>query len=445
MSASIFSCKKDALDLAPISEIGSNGFYNNSDELEQATIAIYDGLQALPQREFATTEMRSDNTRTKSSEGDWAQFESYTIAATNQQVGNYWSVNYNVIFRSNRVLANLDVVADANFRNQLEGEAKFNRALAHFNLVNSYGDVPLIDKEIGINETDYLTRKPVSQVLDFIANDLEDAASFLPSKAAMSWGRATQGAARGLLAKVYLTQKNYAGAKSMLESILADPNYALEPNYQDVFYKEGNDEILFAIPFVNDDINESQDFSFEMTAGGVRSGLNYLTDDFIAKMDPLDTARNAVLQNPLVPVEVGKFLTSSLNARLCGNDWIVLRLADVYLMHVEAILAGFETTQNLDAIASYNTIRARVGLSELPLDGTGEISLEMLLDERRYELAFENHRFYDLVRTGQAISVLTEFADSEGYIFNSTDLLLPIPQREINVSGGYLTQNPGYN
>ena len=230
----------------------------------------------------------------------------------------------------------------------------------------------------------------------------------------------------------------------MLTAIIASTDYELEDNYADVFYNEGNDEIIFAIPYLDDDINESQDFSFEMTAGGVRSGLNYLTTDFLAKINPFDTARRPVLQNQLATAEVGKFISRSTNARLCGNDWIVLRLADVYLMHVEAKMAGMASTQNLEAIASFNAVRTRVGLNEIATDGSGEITLDMLLDERRYELAFENHRFYDLVRTGKAQTVLSAFATGEGYIFNSTDLLLPIPQGEINVSRGLLIQNPGY-
>lgn len=441
----LISCNKDNLDLDPISEIGSNEFYSSPEEVELATIAIYDGLQAVPLREFALTEMRSDNTRTKSSEGDWAQFESFTVVPTNQQVGVYWSVNYNVIFRANRVLENLDVVTPTGLRNQLEGEAKFNRALAHFNLVRAYGDVPILDRVIGIDDEEYFDRDPVESVMNFIIQDLMDAGSLLPPKGALEFGRATSAAADALLAKVYLNTGNYSGAESLLSQLIADPNYALEANYEDVFYTEGNDEIIFAIPYSNDDIFESQDYSFEMTAGGVRSGLNYLTNDFIANINPMDTARIGVLQNPLVPVEVGKYLTSSLNARLCGNDWIVLRLADVYLMHVEAVMAGQPATQNIQAIESYNMIRERVGLSPVPTDGSGEISLEMLLNERRYELAFENHRFYDLVRTGQAQTVLSNFAANEGYLFSSTDLLLPLPLGEINVSGGRLVQNPGYN
>ena len=124
------SCANDPLDLAPISEIGANGFYTNDEEVELATIAIYDGLQAIPPREFAFTEMRSDNAESKTGEGDWGEFDNYTVQPTNQQVGVYWAANYNVIFRANRVLEHLDVVVDATLRSQLEGEAKFARALA---------------------------------------------------------------------------------------------------------------------------------------------------------------------------------------------------------------------------------------------------------------------------------------------------------------------------
>lgn len=451
ISALVVSCEKDPLDLAPISEVGSNGFYTNGDEIELATIAIYDGLQAVPLREFALTEMRSDNTESKSSEGDWGQFERFAVTPTNLATGDYWSANYNVIFRANRVLENLDVVEDPSRGNQFEGEARFCRALAHFNLVRAYGDVPLLDKTILQTESSYFDRDLSETVYAFIVQDLQAASSLLPMKGSVEYGRATSGAAEALLAKVFLTTGDYAAAQSSCEAVISSGDYVLEPSYYNIFYPEElnpsqvfSDEVIFAIPYEDDDGIESQDFSFEMTAGGVRAGLNYLTDDFLAGLSPLDTARIAALRNPVVPLEVGKFITNSSNARLCGNDWIVLRLADVYLMHVEAIMAGFPSTQNLDAIASFNAVRSRVGMDSIAVDGTGEITLEVLLNERRYELAFENHRLYDLVRTGQAQTVLSNFASSQGYTFTSTDLLLPIPQAEINVSEGLLKQNPGY-
>ncbi len=440
----LFSCSKEDLNLSPKSSIGDNAFYTDEEEVLGAVIAIYDGLQNVPLREFALTEMRSDNTRSNSSEGDWGQFERFDVQPTNLATGQYWTDNYNVIFRSNRVIENLDVVEDQSARSQFEGEAKFTRALAHFNLVRAYGDVPLLDRVIIQTDTDYFDRDAVNDVLAFIASDLSEAMSLLPSQSESYFGRATSGAAAALLAKVYLTQGNYSGAETLLNQIIESNEYTLVDEYNDIFYNEQNSEIIFAIPYLDDDANESQDFSFEMTIGGVRSGLNFLTDDFNAAMDPMDLERLPVLVDALDPRATGKYLTSSSNARLCGNDWIVLRLADVLLMHAEAIMAGNDATNDLDAIISYNAIRTRVGLSTLALDGSATLTQQMLLDERRMELAFENHRLYDLIRFGVAEAVLGAFATSEGYNFSATDLLLPIPQGEINVSQGLLEQNPGY-
>lgn len=439
----LVSCDTEKhLDLAPLSAIGDNGFYTNANEVEEGVIAIYDGLQAVYQREFALTEMRSDNSKTKSSEGDWAQFESFNVQPTNQTIGEYWSANYNVIFRANRVLEHLDVVTDATRKAQFEGEARFARALAHFNLVRAYGDVPLIDKVVIQTDTDYFAQNAASEVLAFIISDLELAATQLPGRSEIQEGRATMAAAQALLGKAKLTTGDYTGAATALEAVLNNTDYALVDDYSDVFYDELNSEILFSVVYLNDNATESQDFSFEMTLGGVVSGLNYLTDDFKTfAADSAGAERAAVLASPANANEVGKFLTSSSDVRLCGNDWIVLRLADVHLMYAEAIMAGAASTTDASAIASYNAVRERAGMWLL---AQGGLSKESLLDERRAELAFENHRLYDLIRFGKADAVLSAFAAADGTSYAPTDLVLPIPQSQINISQGLLTQNPGY-
>ena len=443
--AALFSgCSVNELDLNPPSAIGDNAFYTNTEEVESAVIAIYDGWQAVPLREFAITEMRSGNTRSKSREGDWAQFESFEVKPTNLAVGTYWKVNYNVIFRANRVLENLDAVTDPDLKLQFQGEAKFSRALAHFNLVRAYGGVPILDKVIIQTNEDYFSRDPESEVYAFIENDFKDAAALLPNKSMMPFGRATSGAASALLAKVLLTQHKYTEADAILSSLISSAEYSLMPEYNDVFYKERNNEIVFGIPYNNDDTNESQDFSFEMTAGGRVSGLNYITADFLSNLDPLEVERSATLISPKVSLEVGKFITSSADARLCGNDWIVIRWADVLLMKAEAIMAGNSSTSSLTAINVYNQTRERAGMSTLAVDGSATLSVDQLLLERRIELAFENHRLYDLIRFNKAEAILGAYATATGYTFSATDLLLPIPQSEINVSNKLLTQNPGY-
>jgi len=435
----LFGSCTDFLELEPISQIGDNAFYSNDEEVEAAVIAIYDGMQEAIQREFALTEMRSDNTRTKSREGEWAQLESLDVDPTNGTVANYWAQWYNVIFRANTVLQHLDAVQDAALRSQFEGEAKFARALAHFKLVRLFGDVPLVDRVVFVEDEEYYSRKPSDEVYAFIVRDLEEAAAALPGRSGIAEGRATKGAAQALLAKVQLTRGNYNEARTLLESVINSGDYALVAEYRDVFYNELNEEIIFAIQFIEDNTDESQDFSLEFTALGRASGLNYITDNFKNAIDPADSIRAAVAFNPDNPDEVGKFISSSSDATLAGNDWIVLRYADVLLMHVEAILAGKESTSDAAALASFNAVRARAGLPEVT-----EVTKDMLLHERRIELAFENQRWFDLLRFGVAEEVLSAFAAEEGISFQSTDLLLPIPQREINVSRGLLTQNPGY-
>ncbi|OHX64087.1 RagB/SusD family nutrient uptake outer membrane protein [Flammeovirga pacifica] len=437
-----FTACQSQLELKPISAIGDNGFYSNTQEVEAAVFAIYDGLQNTVQREFALTEMRSDNTKTKNSEGEWAQFEHMNVSPTNGTLQDYWGDLYNVVFRANKVMASLDVVNDEPTKALFEAEARFSRALMYFNLTRGFGEVPLVTQIIVPGDAVASQRTPVNTVYGQIEEDLMFAIEHLPSRANIEEGRATKGAAQTLLAKVKLTTGDYSGAQTLLETVIGSSDYTLVDAYSDVFYSELNSEVIFAIQFLNDDAVESQDFSYEFTKLGSTSGINYVTDDFKANVDVLDTERIAVLYNPEDVKENGKFLTASSDNRLCGNDWIVLRLADVYLMYAEAIMAGNASTNDANAVNAYNMIRSRVGLSTLTAGAT--LTKDALILERRVELAFENHRLYDLVRLGVAEEVMADFAEDNGFPFNATKLLLPIPQREIDTSYGLLTQNPGY-
>lgn len=442
MGILISSCGEDYLDPAPVSNIGSNAFYKTEAEVEAAVINIYDGLQNAVKREFALTEMRSDNSRTRSSEGEWAQFERLNVLPTNITVTNYWSLWYNVIFRSNIVLENLD--AAGNSAAKFEGEAKFTRALSYFNLVRLFGDVPLVDKVISTSDKDYFKRVNKADIYALIISDLKVAIATLDNTYK---GRASKVAAQALLAKVYLTLgTNAAEAKALCEDVIATPGLSLQTSYNDVFYKERNSEIIFAIEYVNDILADSQDFSIEFTQDGRVRGLNYATDELINAFTTFGgTARTAtsIILDAAPNYRCAKFISNSTNNQQSGNDWIVLRLADVLLMHVEATMLVNSVTITADngAVASFQKVRNRAGFTT-PITS---VSKQELLDERRVELAFENHRWFDLIRFGEAENVLGAFATANGFSFSAVpDLLLPIPQREIGVSFGLLTQNPGY-
>ncbi|WP_054852695.1 RagB/SusD family nutrient uptake outer membrane protein [Olleya sp. ITB9] len=459
----VSSCE-DFLSPEPTSVSNAETFFETEADLELAAVGMYDAIQGINsttttdnhglQVDFYVQEMLSDNTRSKNigGEGESAQFESFNVQATNGIVDDYYRSNYQTIYRANVVLENLDVAGDNAAR--YEAEAKFVRAYANFNLVRSFGDIPLLDRVIGIADTDVqFSRVDKDLVYDLIISDLTTAVAGLDNTYKT---RASKAAAQALLAKVYLTTgTNYTLAQTLCESVMSS-GFMLEPNFKDVFYNELNDEVIFAIDYIGDSAADSQNYSAEwLNAVGRTAGVNYTTQEVRDALTALGGDRSTISfrQDPLQPsqYQVAKYLpiddsnldvtASSSNPTLAGNDWIVIRYADVLLMHVEAIMAGQQSTSAQAALDSFEEVRLRAGLTG---DADGTITKQELLDERRVELAFENHRFFDLVRFNVAQDVLSSFSDDNDYNFSATDLLLPIPQREINLSQGALSQNPGY-
>ncbi|MGQ7947369.1 RagB/SusD family nutrient uptake outer membrane protein [Flavobacterium sp. WC2509] len=448
------SCTKDDLDLKPISSTYEEEFYKTDNDILGLVLGVYDGLQAIPKREFTLTEMRSDNAISRIHEGEYQQLETFNVDPTNSVSAGYYTANYNVIFRANTVLAHIDVMKDAAKKVNYIAEAKFSRALAYFNLVRAYGEVPLIDKLVTPAETAYFAKKPVADIYALIEADFTAAIAGLPLRTATTFGRATKGAAQGLLAKVYLTQFKYSAALPLLTTLINDTSsnkYALQTlspptleAYKSVFYTEGNNEILFAIPYVNDSRFESQDFSIEMTISG--NALDYATANlrtFLTANSTTDLrfTTNLLTTVPATSTSYGqnnKFTKNSIVAAQAGNDWIVLRMADVLLLYVEAVMGTAASTNDASAIAAYDKVRNRSFVT--PVVSTS-ITKTMLLDQRRVEFAFENQRLYDLIRFGVANTVLSAYSNT----FTATkDLLLPLPQSEINSSKGLLVQNPLY-
>ncbi|WP_229130286.1 RagB/SusD family nutrient uptake outer membrane protein [Ancylomarina sp. 16SWW S1-10-2] len=456
------ACEDSFLSPDPTGAITSESFFSDDSELEAGLINMYDGIQGINSTdtddnhgvmyEFYVTEMRSDNTRTKGSEGEDAQFDTFTVEATNGRLADYYASCYNVIYRANLVLDKLDAASEG-ARGAFEGEAKFVRAYTYFNLVRLFGDVPLVDKEISVSDGEIsYTRVATATIYDLIESDLQTAIANLDNSYK---GRASKAAAQALLAKVYLTQgENYVLAQGLCEDVMSS-GYSLEGNFKDIFYNELNNEIIFAIEYIGDVVDDSQNFSSEwLNSVGRTSGVNYVTADVREALDAMGGNRTmysyrqdatqteqyqVVKYLPNGDESLGILPTSS-DPTKAGNDWIVLRYADVLLMHVEAIMAGASETSNSAAISSFMEVRDRAGIT----DNVTTITKVDLLNERRVEFAFENQRFFDLVRLGMAEEVLSAFSTETGGSFSSTDLLLPIPQREINLSNGLLTQNPGY-
>ncbi|SNR73724.1 Starch-binding associating with outer membrane [Lutibacter agarilyticus] len=459
VGVSISSCS-DFLSPEPLSAITADSYFKNDSEILTGVINMYDGIQGLNstrstdnhgiQQEFQVTEMRSDNTRTKSGEGESAQFDAFNVDPTNGIVADYYRSYYNVVYRANIVLNNLGSASDA-MKPSFEAEAKFVRAYAYFNLVRLFGDIPLIDKVIDPLEKEIqFTRVNEDLVYDLIVSDLITAVDGL---GAGTYGRASKSAAQALLAKVYLTLGEHSLAKQLCLDVMG-AGFTLESNFKDIFYNEGNDEVIWAIVYDGDNATDSQNFSAEwLNSVGRTVGLNYVTTEAAAALDLLGGSRTKysyrldeiqISQN-----QVAKYIPNgdanlgieptSGDPTLAGNDWIIMRYADVLLMYVEATMGTATETSDASALIAFNKIRAR---ADMPL--ASSITKQELLDERRAELAFENQRWFDLIRFGAANEVYTKFSADNGYGYSPTDLLLPIPQGEIGLSAGLLTQNPGY-
>ena len=259
----------------------------------------------------------------------------------------------------------------------------------------------------------------------------------------------------------------------MCEAIISEGGYSLEPNFSDVFYRshvdeEGNieydaalsSEVIFTIQYQASNSEESQGYSAEFTSfnrAGREDGQNIVNANLKADFDAFGGNRTAVSITDLGgnldidENEVSKFLPEGTDltatpidygvGRNAGNDYIALRYADVLLLHVEATMAGGPATLDPAAVASFQAVRDRAGLT----DAVVSVSQDDLLTERRVELAFENQRYFDLKRFGVFEEVLSNHATEMGYVWDVNNArYLPIPQRERNISGGLLTQNQGY-
>jgi len=466
------------LNLQPISEIGEGTFYKNSEEINSAVVACYNGLQEPMEFEWMLTELRSDNSRlyntaTTSSDNTLLfDFDQAKVSATNTRVYDYWRAVYHNIARCNTVLMpeHIAVVTDSLLKNQYEGEALFIRAYHYFNLVRLFGPVFIVTERISAEEARKYDRSSVEDVYDLILSDLTSAIQKLPTEYSdAEKGRITSWAAKTLLAKVYMTQgKIDTETQSLLEDVYKNSGYRLMDTYESVFdiNNEVNDEILFTIRYKSGGLGLGSIFgnrfapqlSGSSVINGDGSGYNYPSSDLVAAYTSSDTRKDVTLalnyvneSNQVIDRRYVKKYLSPVSIKDDGDkDWPTIRFADVILMYaeVENELNGVDA-----ALPLINETRHRAGLldltdSQVPNKHTMRMEIEK---ERRLELAYENQRWFDLVRTGRAIDVLnTQYSTEEYYLsltgagpLKENTLLLPIPQKEIDINQN-ISQNVGY-
>ncbi|MBK1897141.1 RagB/SusD family nutrient uptake outer membrane protein [Chryseobacterium paridis] len=459
----VVSCKDDYLDIKQEGQTEASSFFKTQEDAMQATSAIYSFLRSWENSAFPyqfVFGVPADDVVKGSNPGDSAfinVYDNFTYTVSDEGVRGYWIGQWQAVNRTNQVITHVPAIQmDTTLKNRLIAESRMLRAYFYFNLVRIYGGVPIYDKVEAVYEK---PRNSVEEVYNFIISDLIAAAEVLPQTYPSSdLGRVTKGAALGLLSKVYLYKKDWQKAYETSNQVIA-MGYNLDPDFNHLFRPAGEfgSESVFEVncqcssqyggsqyaqvqgvrnQFGWGFFTPSNALENAFEAGDIRKELTILRNgettpegDLIAMGDPLSVT--TFNQKVYVP--------KALNNSACDYGSIqnirILRFAEILLINAEA---ANELGNTSTATTNLNKVRTRATLPGTT--ATTQATLRTAIwHERRVELALEGDRFVDLVRTGQAATVLAPYGFKAG-----KNEVFPIPLDAMDQSHGAFTQNPGY-
>lgn len=473
------SCKKDFLNQLPVTSTTTENVYKTSDDFYAAIVGSYStlkkgGLYGVGAGSMISLgEVTSDNSDVaiprSTSTVDIFELEDFNFSLTNGLFSSAWTDHYAGIGRVNIILDKLPGASfDASLKTRFEAEAKFLRALFYFDLVRLFGGVQLTTSSISDpSAANNLPRSSASQIYALIISDLTFAEANLPATIpATEAGRASKWAAKALLGKVYLTMKDYTNAATKLNEVITSNQFNVTMNtYAAVFSSTtsfaNNKDVIFSVQYVSGQIGQGTQMStitlpqaaatalFGLTGGSAGQGWMRPTPDMIGDYESGDLRKQASVATSYAngattvnELYVTKYLQPGSVANDGDVDFPVLRYADVLLMYAEALNEQGQTAQALTSSAvggPVNSIRKRAGLADLPVTLSQTDARLAIEHERRIELAFEGHRWFDLIRTGRYMTVM----NGKGYATKAFNNLFPIPFRETSINVN-LKQNPGY-
>lgn len=474
------SCQKEFLDRDPIGKLTSATFFKTEEQAVQAVNAIYQQMRVWETHAFGflgTTDIMSDDADKGSTANDGLyvkELDDFTHGADNNAVKAVWTGYFQGIARANMAIDKIPPIEmNEKLKERLIGEAKFLRAYYYFNLVRWFGDLPLITKPLTPSEFSQ-RRVAAADIYKQIEKDWKDAATVLPEKSqypASEMGRVTKGAAKAYLAKMYLTIGDYPNAEKYANEVINSKEYTLFPSYGDQFLieNENSSESVFEIQatLINAETLGSVQWNQIQGVRGTPNlgwGFNRTSDNLVAAYEPGDPRREATILYVGEVLPDGSAIVEDnpemFNERYNQKAWTpqhlgfqenspgnvrIYRYADLLLVAAEAMN---ENGKSAEAMNIVNQIRKRARgsfpaslvLPELSSNGK-DADRQAIWKERRVELAMEQHRWFDLVRQKRAADVMQKAG--KNFVPNKNELL-PIPQTEIDISNGSLTQNKGY-
>ena len=410
----------------PTASIDSETALTTARGLDLALNGAYRSLQFSAREYVAYPDLYADNLDFTGTFQSDREFGLRSVSPENTGVLPFWSNAYNGINRANGVLAGIPDVSDLSASRQAlyRGEALFIRSMHYLRLVRWFGGVPLmLQPSKGVGEESLVSRNTEAEVYAQIIQDLEEAANLLP--AGKEPGKATRGAANALLARAYLDVGDFPVARDKATGVISDATYSLVGNFRSLYTTKHSSESIYEVHYTVNNSNSLAFWFFPQEEGG-RWGFSP-TAELYGLYGPTDVRRDAS-----VNITAGKrYIFKYPRVNTEDDNVILLRLAEMYLIRAEANaeLGAPDAT----VLADINTLRTRA--SATPVTASGKAALmDAILNERRLELAFEGHRFFDLRRHGKA---------EEKLQMSATRLVLPLPQAELDVNEN-LTQNPGY-
>lgn len=483
-AAALTGCSQRFLDVKPQSFLSGSGYFQGADHLTEAVNGVYAPLDGLYTGSlWALAEMRSDNTSYQYNTGDRSgfaqeQLDEFREVDDNSFVYSFFNASYNGIARANTLLDNLqgNTSVPDSLLGLIRGQSEFLRAFYYFNLVRLFGDIPLVEHQVTSTSDAFsaAARKTPDDVYPAIIADLQDAIKLLPVRYTQGTdiGRATKGAAETILAKVYMAQKDFKDAVPLLEDVTT-LGYTLLPDYASVFdpKNKNNSESVFEVQYKEGTPGTPSNFIYTFAPynsgatitgfavnNGTASGWNIPTQDMVDAYEPGDKRKDASIDFSFTDPNTGKIVPfirkydhpPYQQQYQTSDDFMVTRYADVLLMLAECLNEnGFQASG--EAFERLNEVRHRAGLpdkSAASIDPalrvtTQDAFRQAVMQERRVELAFEDHRWFDLVRSGTAEAVMKAHGAREkqlkSYVasisYTTIPLLYQYPRREVQLLG----------
>ncbi len=485
-AATIFyNCSDDFLDKTKLGELTTENFFVTETNAFQSVVAAYSDLKDY---RYVWTiwcfgDVLSEDATYSGSDNDvqaFALMESYNFPADNARIADRWQILFRGVNKANQAIDGISGMDVGLFKtmsqHRLLGEALFLRAYYYHELVITFGDVPLMTKTPTIVDKN-LTRSPIDQVYAQIEKDLITAADYLPAKSTLNMatdaGRITKAAANAMLSRVYLYEKKYENCKIASKAVFAESDYSLVASYSDVFKlsgencsesileitqydspggasvgalnNNGNFHMLMMMPF-------GTTYGFGLNQPKATLAKAYMDEgDSIRKhatmltVDSLRVWESAIDFAKLARNRTGYYNAKyylkpaqrSLQPRNNPTNIRLIRLPEVYLNYAEACTLHPTTVEGEDEARTYlNKVRERAHLAKK--NSKGDALFEDIMLERRLEFGGEGRRYWDIVRAGKAATAFV----SKGIFKPATCNLMPVPQSEIDASGGLITQNP---